>query len=62
LARTCLPIEDDGNAAQFGWLPADRPARLRLAADTYGNTSVARSGSTADGAGGPITACALLVR
>jgi aminoglycoside phosphotransferase (APT) family kinase protein len=35
-ALMCLPIDDDINAARLGWHPADRPARLRLVADTYG--------------------------
>ncbi len=35
-ARMCVPIDDDVNAVRSGWAPADRPARLRLAADTYG--------------------------
>jgi hypothetical protein len=36
LARLCVPIEDDVDEARLGWQPADRPARLRLVADTYG--------------------------
>lgn len=36
LARLCVPIEDDVDQARLGWRPADRPARLRLVADTYG--------------------------
>jgi hypothetical protein len=36
LARLCVPIEDDFDQARLGWRPADRPARLRLAADAYG--------------------------
>ena len=36
LARLCVPIEDDFDQARLGWRPADRPARLRLVADTYG--------------------------
>lgn len=35
-ARMCVPIDDEINAARLGWQPADRPARLRLVADTYG--------------------------
>ena len=35
-ARMCVPIDDEVNAARLGWLPADRPARLRLVADAYG--------------------------
>ena len=36
LARLCVPIEDDIDQARLGWRPADRPARLRLVADSYG--------------------------
>ena len=36
LARMCVPIDDDESAAQLGWEPADRPARLRLVCDHYG--------------------------
>ena len=36
MARMCVPIDDDLDARRLGWLPADRPARLRLVADTYG--------------------------
>ncbi|MFD7154941.1 phosphotransferase [Kribbella sp. NPDC059898] len=36
LARLCVPIEDDFDQHRIGWLPADRPARLRLVADAYG--------------------------
>jgi Phosphotransferase enzyme family len=36
LARLCVPIDDDVDQARLGWRPADRPARLRLVADTYG--------------------------
>jgi Phosphotransferase enzyme family len=36
LARLCVPVEDDVDQARLGWLPADRPARLRLVADAYG--------------------------
>ncbi len=35
-ARLCVPIDDETNAARLGWFPADKPARLRLAADSYG--------------------------
>jgi hypothetical protein len=35
-ARMCVPIDDDTNAARIGWLPADRPSRLRLIMDIYG--------------------------
>jgi hypothetical protein len=36
LARLCVPLEDEVDQARLGWLPADRPARLRLVADAYG--------------------------
>ncbi len=36
LARLCVPIDDEVDQARLGWLPADRPARLRLVADAYG--------------------------
>jgi hypothetical protein len=36
MARMCVPFSDDTGAAQLGWHPADRPARLRLVADAYG--------------------------
>lgn len=36
LARLCIPIEDDVDQDRLGWLPADRPARLRVVADAYG--------------------------
>ena len=35
-ARMCVPIDDATNAARNGWLPSDRPRRLRLIMDTYG--------------------------
>jgi hypothetical protein len=35
-ARMCVPVDDDLSAQRLGWLPADRPARLRLVADAYG--------------------------
>ncbi len=35
-ARMCVPIDDERSATRLGWHPADRPARLRLVADTYG--------------------------
>jgi hypothetical protein len=31
-----VPIDDEISAARRGWQPADKPARLRLIADTYG--------------------------
>jgi hypothetical protein len=36
MARMCVPVDDDVNAARLGWQAADRPARLRLVADAYG--------------------------
>lgn len=36
LARLCVPIEDDLDQERMEWRAADRPARLRLVADTYG--------------------------
>lgn len=35
-ARMCVPIDDDASAQRLGWLPNDRPGRLRLIADAYG--------------------------
>lgn len=35
-ARMCVPVDDDINSAKQGWLPADRPGRLRLVCDVYG--------------------------
>jgi hypothetical protein len=35
-ARLCVPVDDDISAARLGWHPADKPARLRLVADSYG--------------------------
>jgi aminoglycoside phosphotransferase (APT) family kinase protein len=42
MARMCVPIDDDVNAARLGWQPADRPARLRLVADAAGLDRVSR--------------------
>jgi hypothetical protein len=36
LARHLVPILGDDMSDLLGWAPADRPARLRLVADTYG--------------------------
>jgi hypothetical protein len=36
MARMCVPVDDDLNAARLGWDVPDRPARLRLVADVYG--------------------------
>ena len=41
-ARMCVPVDDDLSAERLGWLPADRPARLRLVADAYELTSTQR--------------------
>jgi hypothetical protein len=35
-ARMCVPIDDETNATRNGWVPSDRPGRLRLVADSYG--------------------------
>jgi hypothetical protein len=35
-ARMCVPIDDDLSASRLGYVDLDRPARLRLVADTYG--------------------------
>lgn len=42
MARMCVPIDDDVNAARLGWQPADRPARLRLVADAAALDRVSR--------------------
>lgn len=42
-ARMCVPIDDDVNAARLGWKPTDRPARLRLVADSYGLDGTSRT-------------------
>jgi hypothetical protein len=36
MARMCVPVDDETNAQRLGWLPADRPVRLRIVADAYG--------------------------
>jgi thiamine kinase-like enzyme len=41
-ARMCVPIDDDLNASRLGFGDLDRPARLRLVADTYGLDAEAR--------------------
>jgi thiamine kinase-like enzyme len=43
LARTCVPIDDDVNAARFGWQAVDKPARLRLVAEAYALDSSGRT-------------------
>ncbi len=35
-ARMCVPVDDDHSAGRLGFEDLDRPARLRLVADTYG--------------------------
>jgi hypothetical protein len=35
-ARMCVPVDDEISATRLGWTPADRPARLRLVADSAG--------------------------
>jgi phosphotransferase family enzyme len=42
-ARMCVPVDDDFSAGRLGWHPADRPARLRLVADTYGLDASSRA-------------------
>lgn len=42
-ARMCVPIDDDVSAANLGWIPSDRPRRLRLVCDAYGLRSEERS-------------------
>jgi hypothetical protein len=41
-ARMCVPVDNPADAARFGWLDADRPARLRLVADSYGLDAAGR--------------------
>jgi len=41
-ARLCVPVDDEISAARLGWQPADKPARLRLVADSYGLDASAR--------------------
>jgi hypothetical protein len=36
LARLCVPIDDELDQRRLGWSDADRPARLRVVADSYG--------------------------
>ena len=43
MARMCVPIDDDTNAARLGWEPGDRPRRLRLVADEYGLDGAGRA-------------------
>jgi Phosphotransferase enzyme family len=41
-ACLCVPVDDEISAARIGWHPADRAARLRLAADAYGLDAAGR--------------------
>lgn len=41
-ARLCVPVDDDTSAARIGWHRADKPARLRLIADSYGLDAASR--------------------
>ncbi|MEM7273955.1 MAG: phosphotransferase [Actinomycetota bacterium] len=43
LARLCVPIEHEVDQQRMGWLPADRPARLRVIADAYGLDGAGRA-------------------
>ena len=36
MVRMCGPVDDELSAGRLGWGAVDQPARLRLAADTYG--------------------------
>jgi Phosphotransferase enzyme family len=36
MARMCVPIDDEVNAARLGWRDPDGPGRLGLVADVYG--------------------------
>jgi hypothetical protein len=42
-ARMCVPIDDEINSAKNGWVPSDRPRRLRLVADSYGLNAAGRT-------------------
>ena len=41
-AILCVPVDDEVSAARIGWQPAAKPARLRLAADSYGLDAAGR--------------------
>jgi hypothetical protein len=43
LARHVVPVLGDGMSQILGWTPADRPARMRLVADTYGLDAAGRA-------------------
>ena len=42
-ARMCVPVDDEVSSTNLGWLPSDRPGRLRLVCDAYGLDSGGRS-------------------
>lgn len=42
-ARLCVPIEHELDQERMGWIPGDRPARLRLIADSYGLDHIGRA-------------------
>lgn len=42
-AKMCVPVDDDISATRLGWHEADRPARLRHVADSYGLDAPGRS-------------------
>lgn len=42
-ARMCIPVDDDETSAMLGWRRADRPARLRVAAEAYGLDGAGRA-------------------
>ena len=42
-ARVCVPIDNEFDRHRLGWVDADRPARLRLIADSYGLTRAGRN-------------------
>ncbi len=42
-ARMCVPVDDDRSADRLGFAAADRPARLRLVADSYGLDAAGRA-------------------
>ena len=42
-ARMCVPVDDDVHSTKLGWLPSNRPGRLRLVCDAYGLDVAGRS-------------------
>ncbi|MEO6654143.1 MAG: phosphotransferase [Ilumatobacteraceae bacterium] len=52
-ARMCVPVDTDEDAARLGWVPADRPRRLRRFVDAYGCDAVQRA-EVLDGLDGTI--------